>query len=170
MIFEAIEEVLRALTGAGVRFLVVGGVAVNAHGYQRLTHDLDLVVELLPDNVARALGALESLGYRPVLPVPAEGFANAEVRRRWREERNLQVFSLTRGDLRGLTVDILAEEPFALDAELDRALIAEVGQGLRVPFVSLRTLIDMKERAGRPRDQDDVQHLRWILDKEATDE
>ena len=38
------EAVIAALNDAGVRYLVAGGLAVNAHGYLRFTHDLDLVV------------------------------------------------------------------------------------------------------------------------------
>ena len=38
--------------------------------------------------------------------------------------------------------------------------------GLLVRFVSIPTLIRMKEVAGRPRDLDDIQHLRWILEDE----
>jgi len=42
--------------------------------------------------------------------------------------------------------------------------------GVNVRFVSLPTLIVMKETASRPRDIDDVQHLRWIQDEKKTDE
>ena len=43
-------------------------------------------------------------------------------------------------------------------------MLGELLAGLRVRFVSIPTLIDMKERANRPRDLDDIQHLRWILE------
>jgi hypothetical protein len=46
------------LERAGVRYLVVGGVAVVLHGYLRTTLDLDLVIQLEPDNLDRALTAL----------------------------------------------------------------------------------------------------------------
>ena len=39
------DAVCRALNDASVRFLVAGGLAVNAHGYLRLTYDVDLVVD-----------------------------------------------------------------------------------------------------------------------------
>jgi len=34
---------LTALTEAGIRFVVVGGLAATIHGSARLTHDLDIV-------------------------------------------------------------------------------------------------------------------------------
>lgn len=42
-----------------MRYVVVGGVAVNLHGYQRFTKDVDLVIELVADRALKALRALE---------------------------------------------------------------------------------------------------------------
>lgn len=39
-------ELFRKLDDAGVRYLVVGGIAVNLHGVNRLTHDIDLMLAL----------------------------------------------------------------------------------------------------------------------------
>ena len=49
---RSIEAIVRALNEAGIRYLVVGGLAVNAHGYARMTReagrprDLDDINEL----------------------------------------------------------------------------------------------------------------------------
>jgi len=83
MKLESIEAMARALNAAGVPFIVVGGLAVNAHGYGRLTWDVDLVVPLRPDIIHGAFGALASLGYRPRVPVTAEGFGDPVQRARW---------------------------------------------------------------------------------------
>jgi hypothetical protein len=37
-------SLLAAFAAARVEFAVVGGVAVNAHGYLRATHDLDIFI------------------------------------------------------------------------------------------------------------------------------
>ena len=49
--------------------------AVMAHGYQRTTVDLDLVVQLLPQNLLTAFEVLGLLGYQPRIPVSDEQFA-----------------------------------------------------------------------------------------------
>lgn len=57
------DALVRALDRAGVRHLVAGGLAVNAHGYLRFTRDVDLVLQLGPENIVAAFGALEGIGY-----------------------------------------------------------------------------------------------------------
>jgi hypothetical protein len=63
------EAIVRALNEAGVRYLVAGGLAVNAQGYLRFTKDADVVIQLVPDNIKRAFAALAALGYKPLAPV-----------------------------------------------------------------------------------------------------
>jgi len=58
-----------------------------------------------------------------------------------------------------------ATEPFDFDTEYDNALKSDLAPGLSVRFVSIQALIIMKEAAGRPRDLDHIQHLRWILNE-----
>ena len=40
------QEILSALAKAKVRYLVAGGIAMNMHGLQRTTVDLDLIIFL----------------------------------------------------------------------------------------------------------------------------
>jgi len=49
MKLASFEAIVHALNGAEVRFIVVGGIAVIAHGYGRTTRDVDLVIQLKPD-------------------------------------------------------------------------------------------------------------------------
>ncbi len=43
---RSVEVIVQALNTANVQYLIVGGLAVNAHGYERLTRDVDLVIGL----------------------------------------------------------------------------------------------------------------------------
>ena len=67
------DTLVHALETAGVRYLVAGGLAVNAHGYLRFTRDLDVVLQLSPQNI---LSALAAIGYRPIVPINAADFAD----------------------------------------------------------------------------------------------
>jgi len=94
-----IERALWALEAAGVRYLVVGGVAVVLHGPPRFTADLDLAIALDPDNVPAAFAAPATLGYAPRVRVSPEGFADARERRRLVEEEAMVVLSFASADL-----------------------------------------------------------------------
>ena len=56
------HDLLRALSDAGARFLVVGAYAVSFHSEPRATADLDVWTDPLPDNAARVYRALASFG------------------------------------------------------------------------------------------------------------
>lgn len=56
-----LRALLETLHSEGVRFVVIGGVAVGAHGFVRGTEDLDLVPEPDPDNLQRLTSALAKL-------------------------------------------------------------------------------------------------------------
>ncbi len=158
------EAIALALNDAEVRYLVAGGIAVNAHGHLRLTNDVDLVVKLDPANVRAAWSTLEDLGYRPAVPLRMDEFADTATRERWTREKGMQVLRFWSDRHRTTPVAVFAAEPFDFDTEHARAYSAELSPDLSVRFVRIETLISMKEEAGRPMDMDDVQHLRWILE------
>jgi hypothetical protein len=105
------------------------GLAVNAHGYLRFTHDIDLVVQLVPENVESTFQALESIGYRPIVPVEAHEFAEPETRKRWITEKGMTVLSFHSERHRDM--------PFDFEAEFERSLQGEVLPGLFTSFVSI---------------------------------
>ena len=65
-----LRSLLAALNAKSVRFVVIGGVAVAAHGYVRGTEDLDLVPDPDPENLNRLAEALTEL--ESTLPTAAE--------------------------------------------------------------------------------------------------
>ncbi|MCC7489016.1 MAG: nucleotidyltransferase family protein [Gammaproteobacteria bacterium] len=162
MKLASLEAIAVALRDAGARYLIVGGLAVAAHGYGRVTFDLDLVVQLQPDNLRRAMQALESLGYRPTLPVQTRQFADAESRDAWIRDKNMVVFQMHSDKHPETRIDLFVSEPFDFDSEYDAALVGEILPGLPVRFVCLETLVQMKAMAGRPKDLEDVRQLRLL--------
>lgn len=168
MKLASFEAIVRALNEAGVRYLVAGGLAVNAHGYLRFTKDADFVIELIPDNIARVFAALEPLGYTPLAPVTAEQFADRATREDWIRNKNMQVLQLWSDRHRETSIDIFVHEPFPFAEEYAKALIKPLYGTIEVRFVSISTLITMKEAAGREQDRIDIEHLRMMLEHDAT--
>ncbi|MDQ2732429.1 MAG: hypothetical protein M3Y56_12285, partial [Armatimonadota bacterium] len=134
---EGVEYVVHHLNQAGVRYLVVGGLAVVAHGYTRFTADVDLVVDLENDNLQRAIQAFSDLGYRPRAPVGLEQFADAMTRALWIEEKGLTVLSLFSPQHPWTEVDLFVEAPFDFGRAYASAANLEIARGLVAPFVSL---------------------------------
>ena len=157
---DSLRSVMGVLEGGGVRFLVAGGLAVNAHGLLRFTADVDIVLQLVPENVRRAFAALGTLGYRPIVPVTAEGFADAATRGGWIRDKGMRVLQFRSDNHRTVTVDVFVEEPFAFDEEYERALKKELRGGTTVRFVSFETLLRMKAAAGRAQDLADIEQLK----------
>ena len=151
-------DVLRALSAAEVRAVVVGGVAVVIQGHPRLTVDLDLVLDLDDDNVRAALDVLKGQGLVPRLPVPPEQFADAETRARWRRDRGLVVFALHDPSNPLREVDLFAEEPIPFTELWEASNVVDV-QGVPVRVASVEHLIAMKTAAGRPQDLADIAAL-----------
>lgn len=162
----AIEQVLSALNASRVRYLVVGGVAVVLHGHLRATADLDLVVQLDTGNALEAVRALESLGFRPVAPVPATSFADPKARQSWIEEKGMTVFSMWSDRYPGLEVDLFVSEPLDFNAAYARAVRVQLTSTFAT-VVSLEDLLALKRAAGRPVDLADIQALQSLSeDKE----
>jgi predicted nucleotidyltransferase len=162
MKLASVEAIARALDQAGVPFIVVGGLAVVAHGYGRQTQDLDMVIRLQPESVRNAFRALETLGYRPRVPVTAEGFANPEQRARWVEEKGMTVLSFQSERHRETPVDVFVTEPFDFTEEYRLAMIEELAPGAPVHIVRLESLLRLKREAGRPQDLADIAELRLL--------
>ncbi len=81
MFYRQSCRLIAGLNARGVRHLAVGGLAVLAHGYTRLTLDKDVLLELADrDGISRAIAMLESAGYRPRAPAPIAQFADAAKR------------------------------------------------------------------------------------------
>ena len=159
MEIRSVESIVQALNAAQADFLIVDGLAVNAHGFVRLTRDVDIVLRLTPANAARGLHALLAIGYRMSIPERPEAFADAATRERWRTEKGMIVLKLWSEEHRRTPIDIFVYEPFPFEQELARSLRLELSPGLWAPVVALDTLLEMKRVAGRPQDLVDITEL-----------
>ena len=157
------EKVFRALQDRGVRYVLIGGAAVNLHGVPRMTGDLDLAVDMGPDNVSALVGALVDAGLEPSAPVDPMGLADEQVRREWRETKHLEAltFQSRGGKSPYAEVDIILN-PLLDFGQLykDRENV-EAG-GLILSLISIKQLIEIKRRLGREQDLSDAEALEKI--------
>lgn len=159
---DKLHRVFMELNNSDVRYLLVGGLAVAAHGHTRATNDIDLVVALDRRNVLAAVNALSGMGYRPTAPVEAAQFAEPDIRQKWIQEKGMWVFQMRTGDALDVPVDLFVSEPFNFDRVYGNAIRAELIPGLAIPVVPLDILFAMKKNTGRPKDAEDIRILREL--------
>ena len=148
-----LRALLETLTRHDVRFVIVGAVAVAAHGYVRGTADLDIVPDDDRANLKRLRAALVELG--STLPL-AENRPFDPARDAAALESHKNVTLDTR--LGGL--DVMQRTPgIPTYDELDREAIQSDLMGVPVRVCSLRHLRAMKDAAGRPQDLLDLSNL-----------
>lgn len=147
-----LRALLEALDHGGVRFVVIGGVAVGAHGYVRGTEDLDLVPDPDPanlDRLSQALGELDS-----TLPTVDRAFDPSTdasvIRRGGNVTANTKFGGL---DVVQRAGGVPAYSDLAQDA-VDSELL-----GIPVRICSLARLREMKQAAGREQDRADLANL-----------
>ena len=152
------EDLFRRLQEAGVRYVVVGGVALVLHGVVRLTVDLDLMLEMSRENLAKFIATMNSLGYHPKVPVKAEEFLDPAKRKTWKEEKGMQVFSFFHPKEQGKLIDVFVYEPIPYD-EIEQGKKIVMAQDLKIPIVSIQHLKKLKQISGRPQDLADIEAL-----------
>jgi hypothetical protein len=157
------ESITGALNAVKVRFLVAGGLAVNAHGYARFTNDVDLVIRLTETDIFAAFKALGKIGYKPIAPVTAEEFADPKNRMHWAKTKKMTVLQMWSEKHQETPVDIFVTEPFDFDTEYKAALLESLSPKNPVRFVSIETLIRLKTKANRAEDKIDIKNLKAIL-------
>lgn len=165
------EDVFSRLNSEGVRYLVVGGVAVNLHGVPRMTADLGLMVDTSSENISRLVKALEFLDYKPRAPVDPRDLIDPDIRRQWREQKHMMVFSFYQISTPYHQVDIFLENPINFEDTYGRKEIMNA-EGLEVPVIAIDHLILMKSLADRKQDKADIEALeavKKIKEKEKKD-
>ncbi|MGH7230091.1 MAG: hypothetical protein ACREJU_01865 [Nitrospiraceae bacterium] len=82
-------------------------------------------------------------------------------------DKGMQVLQFWSDRHRETSIDIFVHEPFPFDEEYVNALIKPLYGSIEVRFVSIPTLIKMKEAAAREQDRIDIEHLRMRLEDDA---
>ncbi len=151
-----IYEIHKAFEKAQVSFVVIGGYALAFHQIVRATVDIDLVIKLDIETFQKAELALNSINLKSRIPVRAQDIIR--FRKEYIENRNLIAWSFVdfKNPLR--QVDIL----ITMDIKKIKIENISVG-GYKIPIASLKDLLEMKKKSGRPQDLVDIQSIQKKL-------
>ena len=158
------RKIITELEKRKIRYLIIGGVAVNLHGYSRVTKDLDLMISFEEENVNKFIELINDLGYAPKVPVEIKELADPEKREHWKKEKNMQVFSVRNPDDEFEYIDVMIQDHIDFEkAYKDRKILAD--DKISVSVVSIDDLINLKELAGRGRDLLDLKILKKLKEQ-----
>src|SRR4051794_11956056 len=154
------DELIAVLGDAGVDYVLIGGLAVGAHGFPRATKDLDIVPAPDARNLERLASLLRQLDARHYglgdfepTEFPFDPYDPAQLA----EGGNFVLESrLGRLDIMQWVPGIPGDLAFE---HLSRGAIDTSLGGRRVRVCSRDDLVEMKRAAGRPQDLVDLQEL-----------
>ncbi len=152
-------RVLKILNLKKIRYLVVGGVAAIFYGNPRFTKDLDIWVDCGEENLKRLVLAFKSLGFQPRNPVKAEDFISRENRARWKKEKGMLAFTFLNPKVLFESVDLLFEGPVSFSQAYEKKRLFKA-KNIVIPTISCAHLIQMKKKAGRYQDLEDVKIIK----------
>lgn len=145
IVFETMRRLAKQLEGEGIAYAIIGGMALAAHGYVRMTLDVDVL--LTPEGLARFREKLVGRGYVAGFPDAVKSFRDTET--------NVKIEIITAGEFPGdsLPKPVSFPDPAGYTIEEDS-----------VSVINLEKLIELKLASGlsagnRLRDLADVQDL-----------
>ncbi len=154
-------DLLATLSEAEIDYVLVGGLAVALHGYQRVTMDVDVVLALNDANLAKFVDCAKSAKLKPVLPIPIDSLRDEALNDLWHRERGMLAFGLRGPDMMATVIDVLMRPLVSFDELKRNAVTKHVGP-LSIPVASIDDLIRLKTGTGRSKDVLDIDELRKI--------
>jgi len=137
----------KRLNEEGVKYILIGGFAMNYYGFPRATEDIDFLVDPSEDNILKIKNALSFLPDNAVKEVVPDDVKKYEVVRVADE----------------ITIDLLKR---ACDITYENAEIEYFEfRDIRIPIADVQTMIKTKQGI-RPRDKEDLSFLMSILEDE----
>jgi hypothetical protein len=144
MLNQDFKEFIESLNANRVRYLVVGGYAVAVHGHPRYTKDIDIWIEVSPENAAQILNALDQFGFGSLGLTRDDFLSDDQIIQLGNPPSRIELFTTLPG------VEFAQCYPARVETELD---------GVRVNFIDLENLKKNKRATGRHQDLADLENL-----------
>ncbi|TSD00615.1 MAG: hypothetical protein Greene101449_87 [Candidatus Peregrinibacteria bacterium Greene1014_49] len=148
-------RIFSALNKARIRYLVVGGVAMNLLGYSRFTGDIDVLLALDQENLRKMAALMQKLDYEKRQPISIDELGDEKKVLKLMKEKHLTAFTFS--PLKGppFNIDIIVGESLQFEKYAKSAVSIRAAK-LTIPVISIDDLIGMKKKSPREKDALDV--------------
>ena len=153
--------IFKRLNEKKIKYIVVGGIAVNLYGIPRMTYDTDLIVDMQDKNLKALLTLLKDWGFKPKLPVNMMEFAKSEKRRNWIKNKNMKAFCLINPEWAMSEIDVIINTPINYK-KASKNIKHIVLRNVSIPTISINDLIKMKKSSNRQQDKADIRYLKRL--------
>lgn len=141
-------DLFRCLALHEVRYVLVGGLAMNLLGVPRLTMEVDLLLGLEEQNIDAFIQCANALRLRSQISESLAALRDPARRLAWYEDNDLVAFALSADEPGAPTVDLVLQHPLDFAAAHARALLRDAG-GVTVRIASVEDMIALKRAARR---------------------
>ncbi len=152
------KTIFGAFNDGGVRYIIVGGVAMNFIGRERFTNDIDVLLALNEENLKRMSIVMKKLGYEQRLPLALEELGDEKTVLKLMKEKHLMAYTFVHPVYHEFNVDVIAGDSLHFSEYEKRCTYLSLWN-IKIPVIAIDDLIAMKKKAGRKKDIDDVDHL-----------
>lgn len=143
MHYEELTNICKRFNEAGVYYVLIGGFAINLHGFSRMTNDFDFLIEASEDNINRIKNSLKEL-----LPEACQEL----------QTKDIMENSVVRMSGETLIVDLIKNIGSYDYYWAKEHQIKETINGVLIPYANLEAMIELKGDL-RDKDQKDYQFL-----------
>ncbi|MDD5353581.1 MAG: hypothetical protein PHF95_00155 [bacterium] len=154
--------IFKELNKKKIKYLVVGGLAVNLYGIPRMTYDIDLLLSFDDDNMSNFLKLIKIWEFKPKVPANILDLKDENKRNDWIKNKNMKAFCLVNPAWAIAEIDILIQSPVDYQTAIKHCRRIGV-KDISVPVISIKDLIKMKQASDRLQDKEDVKNLRRII-------
>lgn len=153
--------IFKGFNAKKIKYIVVGGLAVNLYGIPRMTYDIDILLNLEDENILEFLHLIKKWNFKPKVPVNIMDFANKEKREDWVTNKNMKAFTFVNPKWGISEIDVILDSPVNYEKAFINIKYIDL-KGISVPTLSINDLIKMKKISNRQQDKDDIFHLMRI--------
>jgi hypothetical protein len=139
-----LREFIELLNSTKIKYVLVGGHAVAYHGFPRFTADIDFFIDISPANLSALAKVLADFGFPALAHEVAPSLSPGVFFQLGRPPNRIDLLTA----IDGVTFD-----------QAWNTRESAVIDGLPVPMLSKKLLVQNKRASGRPKDLEDVRQL-----------